>query len=239
MGGSQPVTHPLAHSPRDKSRDSLGDSPRDRSRDSLGDNPRDRSRDSLGDSPRDKSTQIRGAWGAAAPTQNWPNHTPTTRPTQIGGGSGGQQPPHRIWQTTHHPHQPHQAHSCTTKSSNPTTHQPHQSQHPQQLNHRRATPQQPKNTHLGYHKTAKTVGGPLGENSSKCYTNGPHSTEHNNPTHPCTTENQHQTPQNTQLETHRQNHRHPLTAKHLAKYSKNGNGARTAPSGFLYLVVFS
>ena len=54
-----------------------------------------------------------------------------------------------------------------------------------------------------------------------------------------TQKNQHQKPQNTQLDTHRQNHTNPLTAKHKAKYSKFGNGARTGPRGFLYLVVFT
>ena len=133
---------------------------------------------------------------------------------------------------TNHPHQPHQSHSCTHQIQQPSHHtNPTNPNTPTTETQKGNPPTTQKYIPL-MSKHAKTMGGPLSENSSKCFTNGSTTlnttTQH---TH-ATQKNQHQTPQNTQLDTQRQTHTHPLTAKHLAKYSKIGNDARTSPQGF-------
>ena len=110
----------------------------------------------------------------------------------------------------------------------PHTHPPHTPTAPQP--HTKCSPLVPK--------TAKKWVVPQVQNSSKCSTNG--STALNTTTHHthATQKNPKQTPP-TQLDTHRQNHTHALTAKHMAKYSKYEKTRAQAPGVFFiqwYLV---
>ena len=136
---------------------------------------------------------------------------------------------------------------CSTNGSTAlATHQPHQPHQPHHPHHPPAaetqkgnTPNNTKMQSLGYPKLQKCGWSPRCKTAQNALQKGSTAlnttTQH---TH-ATQKNQHQKPQNTQLDTHRQNHTNPLTAKHRAKYSKFGNGARTGPRGFLYLVVFT
>ena len=93
----------------------------------------------------------------------------------------------------HPPHQPPTPTPPITQlhQPNPATQpplQPHQPQHPQQLKHRRATPQTTQKMQSLGTPNCKNVGGPLGAKQLKMPYKGVHSTEHNNPAHPCNTE---------------------------------------------------
>ena len=89
---------------------------------------------------------------------------------------------------TNHQHQPHQSHSCTNQIQQPSHPFNPTNPTPQQLKHRRATPQTTQKCSPWGTPNCKNVGGPLGAKQLKMPYKGVHSTEHNNPAHPCNTE---------------------------------------------------
>ena len=170
-----------------------------------------------------------------------PETTPRDSPT-----SPPRPPPPQTHQTPLHP--PHQPPTPTPPITqlhqpNPATQpplQPHQPHHPPAAETQKGnTPNNTKNAVLGYPKLQKCGWSPRCKTAQNALQKGPTALNTTSQHTHATQKNQHQKPQNTQLDTHRQNHTNPLTAKHRAKYSKFGNGARTGPRGFLYLVVFT
>ena len=123
-------------------------------------------RDSLGESPRDNPQRQ-----PHQPSQT----TPQTHQTPL-------HPPHQPPTPTPPITQLHQPNPATQPPL-----QPHQPQPPAAETQKGNTPNNTKMQSLGT-PNCKNVGGPLGAKQLKMPYKGVHSTEHNNPAHPCNTE---------------------------------------------------